>query len=52
MVDEATEYTKRLVVPALENVLYQEHKVLDHGFVRVIDYIGDCGSLKVVPVML
>ncbi|CEG21096.1 Thymidylate synthase ThyX [Anaplasma phagocytophilum] len=45
MVDEATEYTKRLVVPALENVLYQEHKVLDHGFVRVIDYMGSDASI-------
>ncbi|MDD9361317.1 MAG: FAD-dependent thymidylate synthase, partial [Anaplasma sp.] len=45
MVGEATEYTKRLVVPALENVLYQEHRVLDHGFVRVIDYMGSDASI-------
>ncbi len=33
--------TRRAVVPALEEVLYQPMPVLDHGFVRVIDYMGD-----------
>jgi thymidylate synthase (FAD) len=33
--------TRRAVVPALEEVLYQAIPVLDHGFVRVIDYMGD-----------
>ena len=33
--------TRRAVVPALEDVLYQAIPVLDHGFVRVIDYMGD-----------
>ncbi len=33
--------TKRATVPALENVLYNAFPVLDHGFVRVIDYMGD-----------
>ncbi|MDY0884286.1 FAD-dependent thymidylate synthase [Dongia soli] len=33
--------TRRAVVPALEEVLYQAVPVLDHGFVRVIDYMGD-----------
>ena len=28
-------------VPALEEILYQALPVLDHGFVRVIDYMGD-----------
>ena len=33
--------TRRAVVPALEEILYEPIPVLDHGFVRVIDYMGD-----------
>jgi len=33
--------TMRATVPALEEILYQAIPVLDHGFVRVIDYMGD-----------
>ncbi len=33
--------TRRPTVPALEAELYKLHPVLDHGFVRVIDYMGD-----------
>jgi thymidylate synthase (FAD) len=33
--------TRRATVPALEEILYQPRKVLDHGFIRVIDYMGD-----------
>lgn len=33
--------TRRATVPALEAILYQAIPVLDHGFVRVIDYMGD-----------
>ena len=33
--------TRRATVPALEEVLYQPLEVLDHGFVRVVDYMGD-----------
>ena len=33
--------TRRATVPALEEILYQPIPVLDHGFVRVIDYMGD-----------
>jgi thymidylate synthase (FAD) len=33
--------TRRAVVPALEEILYQPLPVLDRGFVRVIDYMGD-----------
>jgi thymidylate synthase (FAD) len=33
--------TLRATVPALEAMLYQAVPVLDHGFVRVIDYMGD-----------
>src|SRR5512138_2656466 len=37
--------TRRATVPALEEILYQPLAVLDHGFVRVIDYMGDDGSI-------
>jgi thymidylate synthase (FAD) len=33
--------TRRATVAALEEILYEPVKVLDHGFVRVIDYMGD-----------
>ena len=33
--------TRRATVPALEAMLYEATPVLDHGFVRVIDYMGD-----------
>ena len=33
--------TRRPSVPALESVLFEAIPVLDHGFVRVIDYMGD-----------
>lgn len=36
-----TATTRRAVAPALEEVLYQAFPALDHGFVRVIDYMGD-----------
>jgi thymidylate synthase (FAD) len=37
--------TARVSVPALEALLYQAVPVLDHGFVRVIDYMGDDGAV-------
>ena len=33
--------TRRPGVPALEELLYRPIALLDHGFVRVIDYMGD-----------
>lgn len=33
--------TLRPSVPALEDILFQPIPLLDHGFVRVIDYMGD-----------
>lgn len=33
--------TMRPTVEALEEILYEPFPVLDHGFVRVIDYMGD-----------
>src|SRR5215468_8566033 len=38
---DATQPTRRTTVPALEEILYEAIPVLDHGFVRVIDYMGD-----------
>lgn len=35
------EQTRRPTVPALEAILYEPFAVLDHGFIRVIDYMGD-----------
>src|SRR5215472_12932715 len=37
--------TRRATVPALEDILYEPIPVLDHGFVRVIDYMGDDGAI-------
>jgi thymidylate synthase (FAD) len=33
--------TRRPTVAALEEILYEALPVLDHGFVRVVDYMGD-----------
>ncbi|MCC7426142.1 MAG: FAD-dependent thymidylate synthase [Alphaproteobacteria bacterium] len=33
--------TRRATVPALEEILFAAIPVLDHGFIRVIDYMGD-----------
>ncbi|WP_312841737.1 FAD-dependent thymidylate synthase [Sinorhizobium psoraleae] len=38
---EAKVSTRRTVSPGLEDILYEAIPVLDHGFVRVIDYMGD-----------
>ena len=37
--------TKRVTSPELEKILYEAIPVLDHGFVRVIDYMGDDTSI-------
>jgi thymidylate synthase (FAD) len=37
--------TIRATVPALENLLYAPFEVLDHGFLRVVDYMGDDGAV-------
>ena len=37
--------TLRAVSPGLEAHLYTAHEVLDHGFVRVIDYMGDDAAI-------
>ena len=38
-------HTKRVTSPELEKILYEAIPVLDHGFVRVIDYMGDDTSI-------
>src|SRR5215468_10375669 len=40
-----TRPTRRATVPALENILYEERQVLDHGFIRVVDYLGDDAAI-------
>ena len=42
---DGTAATRRATVPALEAMLYEARPVLDHGFVRVIDYMGDDGAV-------
>ncbi|MYH41749.1 MAG: FAD-dependent thymidylate synthase [Chloroflexi bacterium] len=37
--------TRRATVAALEEILYTPFPVLDHGFVRVVDYMGDDGAI-------
>ena len=41
----ASETTRRATVPALEEILYTALPVLDRGFVRVVDYMGDDGAV-------
>ncbi len=37
--------TKRVTSPELEKILYEALPILDHGFIRVIDYMGDDTSI-------
>jgi thymidylate synthase (FAD) len=37
--------TLRAVSDGMEAHLYRAHEVLDHGFIRVIDYMGDDGAI-------
>lgn len=37
--------TRRPTVEALEEILYEPLPVLDHGFIRVVDYMGDDASI-------
>jgi thymidylate synthase (FAD) len=45
LLDRPTAPTRRPTVPALEERLFQLHPVLDHGFVRVVDYMGDDAAI-------
>jgi len=37
--------TKRITAPELEKILYEAIPILDHGFIRVVDYMGDDTSI-------
>ncbi len=37
--------SKRVTAPELEKILYEAIPILDHGFIRVIDYMGDDSSI-------
>ena len=40
-----TRQTLRVTVPALEELLYTPVSLLDHGFIRVVDYMGDDSAI-------
>src|SRR5271166_1717557 len=40
-----TAVTIRPTVPALEEMLHRPYPILDHGFIRVIDYMGDDSAI-------
>ena len=42
---DSSHATIRPTVPALEAMLFEAYPVLDHGFVRVIDYMGDDSAI-------
>ena len=42
---DETRATRRATVPALEEILYEPLPVLDHGFIRVVDYMGDDAAI-------
>ena len=37
--------TKRVTAPDLEKILYEAIPILDHGFIRVVDYMGNDSSV-------
>ena len=37
--------TRRVTAPELEKILFEAIPVLDHGFIRVVDYMGDDTSI-------
>src|SRR5262245_39366531 len=41
--------TRREVAPDLEEILYKPIPVLDHGFVRVVDYMGTDSAIVQAP---
>jgi len=44
-IQSETYQTKRETVPAIEDILYEPIPVLDHGFIRVIDYMGNDSAI-------
>jgi len=45
LLDQPPSPTRRPVSEGMENELYRLHPILDHGFVRVIDYMGDDNAI-------
>ena len=43
--DAEPQSTRRAVAPGLEEILHEPLPVLDHGFVRVVDYMGDDAAI-------
>ena len=37
--------TKRVTAPELEKILYEAIPILDRGFIRVVDYMGNDTSI-------
>ncbi len=44
-VNKQASSTYRAVSEKIENILYDQYSVLDHGFVRVIDYMGNDNAI-------
>src|ERR1700761_2142638 len=42
---EQAALTRRAVAPGLEAILYEAIPLLDQGFLRVVDYMGDAASI-------
>ncbi len=42
---EEQHQTGRATVPAMEEMLYKPIRILDHGFIRVVDYMGDDSAI-------
>ena len=42
---QSSSTTLRATVPEVEEILYEPYPLLDHGFVRVIDYMGDDSAI-------
>ncbi len=45
LMNESYSQTRRATVKGIEDLLYKPIKLLDHGFVRVIDYMGDDSAI-------
>jgi len=45
LLNEAPVPTRRPTVAGIEDALFKVHSVLDHGFVRVVDYMGDDAAI-------
>ncbi|MBQ7673840.1 MAG: FAD-dependent thymidylate synthase [Alphaproteobacteria bacterium] len=45
MREESKTETMRVVSPEMEKILYKKFPMLDHGFIRVIDYMGTDASI-------